>query len=78
MSEKDHAFTAIELMLVVATMGVIAAMAVPSVVNSVRRYRLHSNLSALASLCNVARLRAAAQYAPYRLNVSVAAGTYSM
>jgi Tfp pilus assembly protein FimT len=78
MSEKDHAFTAIELMLVVASMGVIGAMAVPSVVNSVRDYRLHSDLSTLASLCNVARLRAAAQYAPYRVNVSVAAGTYSM
>jgi len=78
MGEKDHAFTAIELMLVVATLGVIAAMAVPSVLNSVRGYRLHSDLSTLASLCNVARLRAAAEYAPYRVNISVAAGTYSM
>jgi Tfp pilus assembly protein FimT len=65
-------------MLVVATMGVIAAMAVPSVVNSVRGYRLHNDLSTLASLCNVARLRAAAQYKPYRVKVSVAAGKYSM
>jgi prepilin-type N-terminal cleavage/methylation domain-containing protein len=38
MAEKDHAFTAIELMLVVAPLGVVAAMAVPSVVN--RRPRL--------------------------------------
>ena len=78
MGEKDHAFTTIELLLVIATLGVIAAMAVPSVVNSVRGYRLHSDLSTLASLCNVARLRAASQYAPYRVNVSVAAGTYSI
>jgi type II secretory pathway pseudopilin PulG len=78
MGEKDLAFTTIELLLVIATLGVIAAMAVPSVVNSVRGYRLHSDLSTLASLCNVARLRAASQYAPYRVNVSVAAGTYSI
>jgi prepilin-type N-terminal cleavage/methylation domain-containing protein len=38
MGEKDHAFTAIELMFVVATLGVVAAMAMPSVVNSVRGY----------------------------------------
>jgi len=78
MVERDHAFTTIELLAVLATLGVIAAMAVPSVVNSVRGYRLHSDLSTLASLCNVARLRAASQYAPYRVNVSVAAGTYSI
>jgi type II secretory pathway pseudopilin PulG len=78
MDQKDHAFTAIELMLVVATLGVIAAMAVPSVLSSVRGYRLHNDLSTLSGLCNVARLRAAAQYAPYRVNISVTAGTYSM
>ena len=78
MGEKDHGFTVIELMLVVAIVGVVAAMAVPSVVNSIRDYRLHNDLSTLASLCNLARLRAAAQYAPYRVNISVTAGTYSM
>jgi prepilin-type N-terminal cleavage/methylation domain-containing protein len=78
MGEEEQGFTTTELMLVVAVLGVIAATAVPSVMNSVRDYRLHSDLSTVASLCNVTRLRAAAQFAPYRVNFSVSAGTYSM
>jgi Tfp pilus assembly protein FimT len=76
--EKARAFTTTELMLVIAVLGVIAAAGVPSVLNSLRDYRLHSDLSTVASLCNVARLRAAAEFAPYRVNISVSAGTYSM
>jgi prepilin-type N-terminal cleavage/methylation domain-containing protein len=76
--QRTPGFTTTELMLVIAILGVIAATGIPSVLNSLRDYRLHSDLSTLAGLCNVARLRAAAEFAPYRVNVSVAAGTYSM
>lgn len=78
MGEQDQAFTTTELMVVIAVLAVITATAVPSVVNSLRGYRLHSDVATVASLCNVARLRAAAEFAPYRVNVSVSTGTYSM
>ena len=76
--KKAPAFTTTELMLVIAVLAVVAATGVPSVLNSLRDYRLHSDLSTVASLCNVARLRAAAEFAPYRVNISVTAGTYSV
>ena len=78
MAERDHAFTTTELMLVIAVLGIISATAVPSVLNTLRDYRLHNDLSTLSGLCNLARLRAAAQMAPYRVNISVSASTYSM
>jgi len=78
MGEREHAFTTTELMLVITVLGIISATAVPSVLNTLRDYRLHSDLSTLSGLCNLARLRAAAQMAPYRVNISVSAGTYSM
>ncbi len=78
MGIKERAFTTTELMLVIATLAVISATALPSVLNSVRDYRLHTDVSTIASLCNVARLRAAAKFAPYRVNISVSAGTYTM
>jgi prepilin-type N-terminal cleavage/methylation domain-containing protein len=78
MGEKEHAFTITELMLVIAVLGIITATAMPSVLNSARDYRLHSDASTVASLCNVARLRAAAEFAPHRINVSVTTGTYNM
>ena len=78
MGENEHAFTTTELMLVIAVLGIISAMAVPSVLNTLRDYRLHNDLSTLSGLCNLARLRAAAQMAPYRVNISVSAGTYSL
>lgn len=78
MSHEEHGFTAAELMVVVAALAVITATATPSVLNSVRDYRLHNDSSTLASLCNLARLRAAAQFAPYRVNISASTGTYSL
>jgi prepilin-type N-terminal cleavage/methylation domain-containing protein len=78
MGEKEQGFTATELMVVTSILAIVGATAVPSVVNSWRDYRLHSDLSALAGLCNLARLRAAAEFAPYRVNISVSTGTYSM
>ena len=64
MREEEQGFTTTELMLVIAALAVIMAMAVPSVVNSIQDYRLHNDLSTVASLSNVARLRAAAEFAP--------------
>ncbi len=78
MSHEEHGFTVTELMLVVAALAIIAASATPSVLNSLQDYRLHSDSSTLASMCNLARLRAAAQFAPYRVNVDVTAGTYTL
>jgi Tfp pilus assembly protein PilE len=68
----------IELMTVLTIAGVITAIALPSFLNAVKSYRLNADVSDLASMLNVARMRAAAEYAPYRLDIDTAAGTYVM
>ena len=76
MAKRDAGFSMMELLMAVLIMGIIAAFALPSAINSVRNYRLHSDATAIASYMNVARMRAASQFAPYRLTVNIAARTY--
>lgn len=62
----------LELLIVIAIMGVIAAFALPNAINFVKSYRLHADASAIASQLNLARFRATSQYTPYRLRIDVA------
>jgi prepilin-type N-terminal cleavage/methylation domain-containing protein len=76
MSKTDHGFSLLELLAVIIIIGIIVAFALPSAFTSLANYRLHSDATAIASYLNVARMRAAAQYAPYRVNINITAGTY--
>lgn len=75
---RDAAFSLVEALIVVSVMLIVAAAAVPSIINSLKGYRLHSDATAIAGAMNVARMRAASQYAPYRVNLSVNSGTFSI
>lgn len=59
----------LELLLTIAIIGVVAALALPSAINALQAYRLHSDASAVAGFLNVARMRAASQYTPYALDL---------
>ncbi len=61
----------LELLLVVAIIGIIAAFALPSAINFVKSYRLHADASAISSQLNVTRFRATSQYTPYRLRFDI-------
>jgi type II secretory pathway pseudopilin PulG len=76
MLRKDSAFSMLELLLVVLVIGTIVAMAIPQAYQAVKSYRLHADASSLAAQMNVARMRAASQYKPYRVVINTAAGTY--
>ncbi len=58
--------------------AVIAAIAVPSATSELRDYRLSSDASSVAGVLNVTRMKAASQYAPYRLNLYTDTGTYTV
>jgi len=71
-------FSLLEVLVVVAIMSVVIALALPGVNNLMGDYRLHSDAAAVASFLNLARMRAASQYAPYRLDSNVGAKTFEL
>jgi Tfp pilus assembly protein FimT len=69
------------LLATVGVISVIVALALPRVTTTLRDYRLHSDGTEIATYLNVARMKAASQYAPYRLNIqdpTQGLGTYSL
>jgi type II secretory pathway pseudopilin PulG len=76
MLRKDCAFSMMEILLVVLVIGTIVAMALPQADQALKAYRLHADAGSLAVQMNVARMRAASQYKPYRVVVNISAGTY--
>jgi prepilin-type N-terminal cleavage/methylation domain-containing protein len=75
-SISDRAFTLLEVLIVVAVAGIMTAMVVPQAYQAIKAYRLHADASALANQLNIARMRAASQFAPYREVVNASSGTY--
>ncbi len=76
--KKDSGFTLLEILSVMTALAIISAIALPSAFNALAGYRVHSDAAGIASFFNIARMRAAAQYAPYRINIAISSGTYTM
>jgi prepilin-type N-terminal cleavage/methylation domain-containing protein len=73
---SPQAFTLLEALIVVAIAGILTAMVVPQAYHAIKAYRLHADASALANQLNIARMRAASQFAPYREVIDASLGTY--
>jgi Tfp pilus assembly protein FimT len=71
-------FSLLELVMVVLTVGILIGVAAPSVSTIARVYRLTGDARSITAQLNLARMRAASLATKSRLNVNLAANTYSI
>jgi prepilin-type N-terminal cleavage/methylation domain-containing protein len=78
MPRSHSGFTMLEVLVTVAIIGIIVAFALPSALNTLQIYRVHSDATSIASSLNVTRIQAARQYTPYSLDLdpSTSPATY--
>jgi prepilin-type N-terminal cleavage/methylation domain-containing protein len=76
MKSRYSGFTMLEMLIVILILGIIAAFAIPQAYQAVKAYRLHSDAAAVAAELNVARFRAASQYAPDRVHVDPSTNSF--
>lgn len=79
---KQNAFTLIEVMVVVAVIGIIMAMGIPSIVKGMRKEGMRKASSDLVEACNAARAKAilsgtAAELVIRPFDGTVSAGEFS-
>jgi prepilin-type N-terminal cleavage/methylation domain-containing protein len=72
----ESGFTILETLLVVALIGVISAIAVPQVANSIAYFRVSGDARTVSNAVAVTKMRAAANFSRTRLFVNLADRTH--
>ncbi len=73
---RQEGYTVIELLAVVAVVGIVSAMALPSIEGSLAAHRFKGDARAISHLVALAKLRAAARFTRARVYVDVPERTY--
>jgi prepilin-type N-terminal cleavage/methylation domain-containing protein len=77
-TKRQRGFTVVELVTVVFIFVVIAAIAVPSLMNISQSFRMTGDTRAIVAQIYLARMRAASLGTRTRLNVNLVANTYQI
>jgi type II secretion system protein H len=75
---RGRAFTLIELMIVIAIMGLIAAMGLPSLLKAMQKEGMRKALSDIQDCCNEARTRAILYQTPVGVRFQAHTHAYSV
>jgi prepilin-type N-terminal cleavage/methylation domain-containing protein len=73
---SERGFSMIEMLMVVAIIGVLAAITVPMSGNSIRYFKLSGDARELANAAAVAKMRAAARFTQSRLYTDLGGKTF--
>ena len=76
--QDEHGFSVVELVISVLILLILSAIALPSLAETLRSYRLAGDARALASQLSLAKMRAAAEFSQSQLSFNFANGTYQL
>jgi prepilin-type N-terminal cleavage/methylation domain-containing protein len=74
----ERGFTLVDLLAVVALIGIISATALPMTASSMAAFRIRNDAQAVRNLVSLAKMRAASRFSRARVYVNRAANTYRL
>lgn len=74
----DSGFTLIEVLVVCALIGIVAAMVVPQTTSMMAGYKLKGNAEALNNMVMLAKMRAGSKYSRARVRADLGARTFQL
>ena len=76
--KKNSGFTLMEMMIVIAIIGITAAIAIPNVISYLPKHRLNGGARDVYSAMQYARLKAVKERTPVSINFNPGANSFTV